>query len=32
LEAAGFRDARFSAGGGGPLELDSWVMVVEATA
>lgn len=32
LESAGFRDARFSAGGGGPLELDSWVMVVEATA
>jgi ubiquinone/menaquinone biosynthesis C-methylase UbiE len=32
LEAAGFRDVRFSAGGGGPLELDSWVMVVEATA
>jgi ubiquinone/menaquinone biosynthesis C-methylase UbiE len=32
LEAAGFRDAGFSAGGGGPLELDSWVMVVEATA
>jgi ubiquinone/menaquinone biosynthesis C-methylase UbiE len=32
MEAAGFRDARFSAGGGGPLELDSWVMVVEATA
>jgi SAM-dependent methyltransferase len=32
LESAGFRDTRFSAGGGGPLELDSWVMVVEATA
>jgi ubiquinone/menaquinone biosynthesis C-methylase UbiE len=32
LEVAGFRDARFSAGGGGPLALDSWVMVVQATA
>ena len=32
LESAGFRDTRFSAGGGGPRELDSWVMVVEATA
>jgi len=32
LEGAGFRDARFSAGRGGPLELDSWVLVVEATA
>ena len=32
LEGAGFCDVRFSAGGGGPLELDSWVMVVEATA
>lgn len=32
LEGAGFADPRFSAGGGGPLELDSWVVVVEATA
>jgi ubiquinone/menaquinone biosynthesis C-methylase UbiE len=32
LEAAGFRQVRFEAGGGGPLELDSWVMVVQATA
>jgi SAM-dependent methyltransferase len=32
LEGAGFGDVQFSAGGGGPLELDSWVMVVEATA
>jgi ubiquinone/menaquinone biosynthesis C-methylase UbiE len=32
LEGAGFRDVGFSAGGGGPLELDSWVVVVEATA
>jgi len=32
LEGAGFSDPRFSAGGGGPLELDSWVVVVEATA
>jgi ubiquinone/menaquinone biosynthesis C-methylase UbiE len=32
LEGAGFRDVRCSAGGGGPLELDSWVMVVAATA
>jgi len=32
LEAAGFDDVRFSAGGGGPLELDSWVVVVRATA
>jgi SAM-dependent methyltransferase len=32
LEGAGFGDPRFSAGGGGRLELDSWVMVVEATA
>ena len=32
LEAAGFRDVRFRAGGGGPLELDSWEMVVVATA
>ncbi len=32
LEAAGFRDVRFGAGGEGPLELDSWEMVVVATA
>jgi hypothetical protein len=32
LEGSGFRDVRCSAGGGGPLEVDSWVMVVEATA
>jgi SAM-dependent methyltransferase len=32
LEGAGFADPGFSAGGGGPLELDSWVVVVEATA
>jgi ubiquinone/menaquinone biosynthesis C-methylase UbiE len=32
LEGAGFHGVRSSAGGGGPLELDSWVMVVEATA
>jgi ubiquinone/menaquinone biosynthesis C-methylase UbiE len=32
MEGAGFRDVRCSAGGGGPLEVDSWVMVVEATA
>jgi ubiquinone/menaquinone biosynthesis C-methylase UbiE len=32
LEGAGFHDVSASAGGGGPLELDSWVMVVEATA
>ena len=32
LEAAGFRDVRFQAGGGGPLEVDSWEMVVVATA
>jgi ubiquinone/menaquinone biosynthesis C-methylase UbiE len=32
LEGAGFHSVRTSAGGGGPLELDSWVMVVEATA
>jgi ubiquinone/menaquinone biosynthesis C-methylase UbiE len=31
LEGAGFSDVQFSAGGGGPLELDSWVMVVQAT-
>ena len=32
LEAAGFRDVMFRAGGGGPLELDSWEVVVVATA
>jgi SAM-dependent methyltransferase len=32
LEDAGFRDVSFRAGGGGPLELDSWEMVVMATA
>ena len=32
LEAAGFRDVTFRAGGGGPLELDSWELVVVATA
>jgi SAM-dependent methyltransferase len=32
LEAVGFTDIRIGAGGGGPLELDSWVMVVRATA
>ena len=32
LEAAGFRDVEFRAGGGGPLELDSWELVVTATA
>ena len=32
LDGAGFRDVRFWAGGGGPLLLDSWVMVVQATA
>jgi ubiquinone/menaquinone biosynthesis C-methylase UbiE len=32
LEGAGFRDVGFRAGGGGSLLLDSWVMVVEATA
>jgi SAM-dependent methyltransferase len=32
LGDAGFSDVRFSAGGGGPLELDSWVVVVGATA
>jgi ubiquinone/menaquinone biosynthesis C-methylase UbiE len=31
LEGAGFGDVRCSAGGGGPLELDSWVMVIQAT-
>ncbi len=32
LQAAGFGDVRFQAGGGGPLELDSWELVVVATA
>ena len=32
LEAAGFHDVTFRAGGGGPLELDSWELVVLATA
>jgi SAM-dependent methyltransferase len=32
LEEAGFRQVGFSAGGGGPLELDSWVIVVRAVA
>ena len=32
LEGSGFHDIRCSAGGGGPLQLDSWVMVVEARA
>jgi len=32
LRGAGFDNVRSSAGGGGPLELDSWVMVVQATA
>ena len=32
LEGAGFHGVHCSAGGGGRLELDSWVMVVEATA
>ena len=32
LEEAGFRDVEFHAGGGGRLELDSWEMVVVATA
>jgi SAM-dependent methyltransferase len=32
LEAAGFRDVEFHSGGGGPLELDSWELVVVATA
>ncbi len=32
LEDAGFRDVTFQAGGGGPLELDSWEMVVVAVA
>jgi SAM-dependent methyltransferase len=32
LEAAGFHDVEFRSGGGGPLELDSWELVVVATA
>ncbi len=32
LETAGFHDVTFRAGGGGPLELDSWELVVVATA
>ena len=32
LEEAGFHDVRFQGGGGGPLELDSWELVVVATA
>jgi SAM-dependent methyltransferase len=32
LEGVGFRDVQIGAGGGGSLELDSWVMVVQATA
>ncbi len=32
LENAGFHDVRFEAGGGGPLEVDSWELVVVATA
>jgi SAM-dependent methyltransferase len=32
LQAAGFHDVTFQAGGGGPLELDSWELVVVATA
>jgi ubiquinone/menaquinone biosynthesis C-methylase UbiE len=32
LEAAGFHDVQFRAGGGGLLELDSWELVVTATA
>jgi SAM-dependent methyltransferase len=32
LDAAGFHDVRFRGGGGGPLELDNWEMVVTATA
>ncbi len=32
LEGAGFRRVQFQAGGGGPLQLDSWVMVVRADA
>ena len=32
LQAAGFHDVQFRAGGGGPLELDSWELVVTARA
>ena len=32
LGSAGFGQVTFWAGGGGPLELDSWVVVVKATA
>jgi ubiquinone/menaquinone biosynthesis C-methylase UbiE len=32
LEAAGFHDVQFRAGAGGPLQLDSWEMVVIASA
>jgi ubiquinone/menaquinone biosynthesis C-methylase UbiE len=32
LTGAGFADVQCTAGGGGPLELDSWVMVVQARA
>jgi ubiquinone/menaquinone biosynthesis C-methylase UbiE len=32
LEDAGFRDVTFRAGAGGPLQLESWEMVVVATA
>ncbi|HEY1827438.1 MAG TPA: methyltransferase domain-containing protein [Acidimicrobiales bacterium] len=32
LDAAGFSNVSFTAGGGGPLDLDSWVIVVRATA
>ena len=32
LEAAGFRDVTFRAGAGGPLQLDSWELVVIASA
>jgi SAM-dependent methyltransferase len=32
LEDAGFHDVAFRAGGGGPLELDSWELVVTARA
>jgi SAM-dependent methyltransferase len=32
LEAAGFHDVTFHAGGGGPLELDSWELVLTAVA
>ena len=32
LDNAGFKNVRFQAGGGGPLELDSWELVVVATA